>query len=547
MVESLPHLLGSRRRATWCEYLSRVRDTTGSNHAEAQVRSLARFPEENPNPVLRAAAGGLLLYANQAARAMLQAVGWRPGAPLVEPLLSGVGLVLSGAGSQEVEVQGLDGRVWSVALSASVRNQVNLYGRDITRRKQAEEALRQSRDALEDRVRQRTAELTRTNAELDRRARQLARLASELTLAEQRERHRLAQVLHDHLQQLLVSGRFRLQEVVARMPLRNRSVLAEVRDLLDEAIAASRSLTVELFPPILHEAGLVAGLQWLGRWFREKHGLEVDLDLDPRAEEPSEELKVLFFQAARELLLNVVKHAQVRCAGLALRALPGEHLQLAVSNGGRGFDPASLQPPGDRMLGGFGLFSLRERLGLLGGWLEVDSQPGRGSRFVVTVERAPDGSPLAPGTPAHLPSGHGISADAAPRPGGTTGRIRILLADDHVVVRQGLSLLLDSEADMEVVGQASDGEQAVLLARQLRPDVVLMDNSMPRMGGVDATRAIRGELPGVRVVGLSMFDEADRAAAMMAAGAVAYVSKSSDPRHLLEAMRSAFPAHDGQT
>jgi DNA-binding NarL/FixJ family response regulator len=113
----------------------------------------------------------------------------------------------------------------------------------------------------------------------------------------------------------------------------------------------------------------------------------------------------------------------------------------------------------------------------------------------------------------------------------------VLLVDDHVVMRQGLSLLLAVESDLEIVGEASTGHEAVEKACQLRPEVVLMDYSMPGMDGVEATRLIHDRMPHIRVIGLSMFDEADRAQAMREAGAVAYVAKSAGPEVLLAAIR----------
>ncbi|MEW6750084.1 MAG: response regulator transcription factor, partial [Candidatus Latescibacterota bacterium] len=121
-------------------------------------------------------------------------------------------------------------------------------------------------------------------------------------------------------------------------------------------------------------------------------------------------------------------------------------------------------------------------------------------------------------------------------------RLRVLLVDDHAVLRQGLSALLDLEADLQVVGTACSGREAVGQARQLRPDVILMDLNMPEMDGVEATRLIHGELPEIRIIGLSMYREEDRGAAMRHAGAAAYVAKSSQTEALLAAIRAVQEA-----
>ena len=120
-------------------------------------------------------------------------------------------------------------------------------------------------------------------------------------------------------------------------------------------------------------------------------------------------------------------------------------------------------------------------------------------------------------------------------------RFRVLVADDHVIVRQALSKMLKSEPDMEVVGEASEGQAAIELTRRLRPDVVLMDVSMRGMSGVEATRAIHSEMPDVQVIGLSMYEEAEEGMAMRRAGAVNYVSKAGPSNALIAAIRACRP------
>ena len=116
--------------------------------------------------------------------------------------------------------------------------------------------------------------------------------------------------------------------------------------------------------------------------------------------------------------------------------------------------------------------------------------------------------------------------------------IRVLLADDHEMVREGVRELLAGQDGMEVVGEAVDGESALDQARLLQPDVVVMDISMPRGGGVTATRQIRAELPEVRVVALSLYSESVYVQAMLDAGASGYVVKTSAARDLVPAIES---------
>lgn len=419
--------------------------------------------------------------------------------------------------------------------AGSVRGCIGAF-LNITDRKRAEEAdrereneLRRLNLELERRVRERTAELAL-------RAAQLRALAGELTLSEQRERGRMARILHDHLQQLLVGAKFRMIALGNHSDLFVQQTIEEVGQLLDESIQASRSLTAELSPPILHEAGLNAGLEWLARWMRSKHGLSVELSMDPPVPLP-EDVKVLLFESVRELLFNVVKHSQTRSATVALRHGAGD-LQVMVSDPGCGFDVQSI-PQAGIAAAGFGLFTIRERLELMGGRLEVHSAAGKGSRCLLTVplDATSPTEPPQPLAPIECPE-ETSSRQRMAR--GVPAKIRLLLADDHVVMREGLAGLLEQATDIEIIGQAADGQEAVELATRLRPDVILMDISMPRLNGVEATRIIHRDQPEIRIIGLSMFDAADRAQAMREAGAVNYVIKSGPPEDLFAAIRECM-------
>jgi PAS domain S-box-containing protein len=369
--------------------------------------------------------------------------------------------------------------------------------------------------SLEARVAERTAVA-------EEQARQIRRLAAELTRAEQRERRRIATALHDNLQQLLAAARFHLQPSVGSKP-----ALARVDDLLAESIEVSRSLTVQLSPPVLYESGLGAGLAWLARWVGETHGLEVALTADPAAEPEDEHVRVLLFEAVRELLFNTVKHAGVDAAEVAVEAHGTDHVRITVRDAGVGF----VLPPGSTP-SGLGLPSIRERMGYVGGEISLDSQPGTGTRVTVIAPRttAPTSASADSARPTPKPADRVAGAPLL-RP------IRVLLVDDHQILRAGLSSLLRDEEGIEVVGEAEDGVEAVDLALTLEPDVILMDVTMPRMGGVEATERITAKLSSVRVIGLSMHTEADMAARLREAGAAAYVTKGGPPAALIRAIR----------
>jgi CheY-like chemotaxis protein len=258
-----------------------------------------------------------------------------------------------------------------------------------------------------------------------------------------------------------------------------------------------------------------------------------------------EDVAILLFQAVRELLFNVAKHAGVKNARVEVRRA-GSELRVLVADEGTGFDPSRIRTEGG-LTGGFGLFSVRERVNYVGGHLEIDSAPGRGSRFTLVVP-AGQAKVASPIPCAPLPASSGAEPRSIPlpeRPRAT--RTRVLLADDHTVTRQGLARLLGEEPDIEVVGQAADGLTAITLTRQFLPDIVIMDVSMPGMSGIDATRTIHAELPGVKIIGLSMYEEDERGRAMREAGAVAYLTKSGPPEAVIAAVRAHAGSLAGQT
>ena len=116
-------------------------------------------------------------------------------------------------------------------------------------------------------------------------------------------------------------------------------------------------------------------------------------------------------------------------------------------------------------------------------------------------------------------------------------RIRVIIADDHTIVRSGVRLLIESESDIEVVGEAIDGHEAISLVETIQPDVVIMDIGMPELDGLGATRQIKAQWPEVNVLVLTMHREDEYFFEMLRAGASGYVLKGGDTRDLVHAVR----------
>src|SRR5262245_17525105 len=392
--------------------------------------------------------------------------------------------------------------------------------------------------------RQAALALQERTVELERRSAQLSRLASELTLAEQHTREQLAKTLHDGLQQLLVSTAMnidRLMQQGAPAGIGPEDPLSEVKGQLAEAIDAARSLSYELFPPVLERSGLPAALAWLADWTRKKYGLEVELHADSLANSNRKDIRTLLLESVRELLFNAVKHARVDRVRVNLTREPNDMLHITVTDQGVGFDPWVIERAQTEQIG-WGLFSIRERLTLLGGRFEIESAPGRGSRFVLTVPRA-----MAPGSTAAPPPSP--AAVEAPLSGAVTGAspraLKILLVDDHAAMRKALRRLLQGRGELQIVGEAANGFEAIAQARALHPDVVVMDVSMPEMDGIEATRRIRAEFRSIQILGLSMYPRTEKLHSIEQAGAQRFFVKGADTQRLVDHLLSMHKATCG--
>jgi PAS domain S-box-containing protein len=273
---------------------------------------------------------------------------------------------------------------------------------DITGRKLAEDALRRARDELERKVRERTS--------------QLRALAGKLMRAEHEERQRLVRILHDDLQQLLVGARFTSGRIAGCVTGNERRKVAGVLDgALAKAIAVSRTLTLNLRPPVLFEVGLGAAVAWLAEQVRLDHGLAVRVHGAHVVGPPSDEIRDFVFQAVREFVFNVVKHAGVKRATVRLTHPGDGGIQAVVKDRGKGFDAAHDRP--NRL----GMIGIRERAVLLGGDLDVVSAPGQGTTVTLTLpaQSAPPRSPESPERLGNPPrtrrAGRRPAAAAAPR------------------------------------------------------------------------------------------------------------------------------------
>jgi PAS domain S-box-containing protein len=400
--------------------------------------------------------------------------------------------------------------------------------RDITERKQTEQALKDLTKNLETRVAERTAVA-------EERARQLQQLALELSNAEDKERKQIALTLHDDLQQHLSALRFNLYTLLPEEMIDDeiKQRMQQYENLINQAIQKCRSLSHDLSPPVLHQSGLFAALDWLANEMKAKHGQQVTLKLSSDAESDSPALASILFRSVRELLFNALKHSGTATA-IIEAGVEGDFIRISVKDHGKGCDVEEVKSrSGDTP--GFGLFNIEERINFLGGRFEIDSIPGNGCCATL---RVPKEHKMAvnlqteqrpPAAPVKIID-HQVPIQ--------TDQLRIMIVDDHASMRQGMAMLLNAHEDFVLLAEAANGLEAVQMAKQYNPDVVLMDVSMPGMDGIETTAIIKKDQPDIRIVGLSMHEDEKTRERMIAAGASAYISKVAPVNAIIEVIRS---------
>ena len=379
-----------------------------------------------------------------------------------------------------------------------------------------ESLTRQAASALEN---------ARLYRELAERERQLRDLVGKLLVAQEEERRRVACDIHDGLTQVAADAYQHLRAYAEDHPavcsLSRR--MDRILKLSGRTVEEARRVIADLRPMALDDLGLATTLRlWIDSLRGE--GWEINYEEALGEERLPAEIETVLFRVAQEALTNVRKHSHSRRVRVTLRRLGGS-VYLEVQDGGRGFDgavPPEGSAPGERV----GLCGMRERVTLLGGEFRIQSQLGAGTSVVAAI-------PLLDAVPVHeklVPSPRRETSPPA----------RLVVADDQAIVREGLRTLLASEPDFEVVGEATDGHEALELCRNLQPDLVLMDVMMPRMDGLAAIRTIRSEGCAASILVLSIHGDPDYLFEAVQAGASGYVIKDAGKRELIGAIRGAL-------
>jgi CheY-like chemotaxis protein/anti-sigma regulatory factor (Ser/Thr protein kinase) len=269
-----------------------------------------------------------------------------------------------------------------------------------------------------------------------------------------------------------------------------------------------------------------------------KHDMAVTVTVPQAHLQLPEDQALLLFQSVRELLMNAWKYAATGKAAITME-LDGDRLRLQVHDDGRGFDLAAADTaPSDRLSSKFGLFSIRERMKALGGSFEIESAPNHGTTATLTLPLGAIWRQTEVEPTSFEASQEAAGTQRASLPSGEKARpVGVLLVDDHAMVRQGLRTMLENYADVEVVGEACDGEEALVCTERFNPAVVVMDINMPKMNGIEATAHLKARYPDITIIGLSFNAGEHNQHAMKTAGATSLITKEAAMDELYAVIR----------
>jgi PAS domain S-box-containing protein len=372
-------------------------------------------------------------------------------------------------------------------------------------------------------------ELVETNEALRVTESSLRQLSARLLQLQDEERRRIARDLHDITGQKIVVLSMALDRLARHPNLQDSETLEtlkESREMVSKIGEETRTLSYLLHPPLLDECGLDSAVRWYAEGFEKRSGIKLKVDIPQDLGRLPTEVETALFRVVQESLTNVHRYSGSETAEIRVRVNSAD-VRLDVVDYGKGVTTKAVQAAveGTAPLG-VGIPGMRERLHQLGGKLDVDFARN-GTRVAATL-------PIRKA--AAVPQPPQPESEAPGQTDGQTRR-RILIADDHEMMRRGLRGLIESHQEWAVCGEAVEGDEAVRKSAELNPDLVIMDINMPGLSGIDAALKIRKENAATRILFFTVHDSDQVLQEIMDVGAQGYVAKSRAGQDLAEAVR----------
>ncbi len=466
---------------------------------------------------------GAILYANTRFAAFVdqpleQFLGSRlqdyvspAGLPRMEALLEGG---TRGSVKGEVELKGAGGRKILIRLSLSpmkgVRETICAVATDLTGISDNSEALRASE-------------------------KELRLLSTRLLEIQDEERRRIARDLHDITGQKLALQCIALSRMTRLLsPTANdetRESIAQCLDLTNQIVEEIRTLSYLMHPPLLDELGLPAAVKWYAEGFQKRTGIRTDVDVARGLPRLRPDAEVALFRVVQESLTNVHRYSGSPNAYVRITGDENEY-KVEVGDFGKGMKvEQSTSPSTEAAPLGVGIQGMRQRIRQLSGVLDIFSKLGKGTAVMASLPI------LKLSLPAEKESA-GKAEDTSAET--DKAKARLLLADDHEMLRRGLHSMLEKEADLSICGEAKDGIDAVEKAVALKPDLVILDVNMPGLNGLAVVRQILLSCPETRILVFTVHDSEQTLQESFNAGAHGFLSKGKAGRDLIDAVRAVL-------
>jgi two-component system NarL family sensor kinase len=383
-------------------------------------------------------------------------------------------------------------------------------------------------------------ELVEANEALKSNEESLRQLSARLLQLQDEERRHIARDLHDVTGQKLAVLSMALSRVLNRpnsnMDADSQRALTESLAWSKEVAAEIRTLSYLLHPPLLDELGLSSAVKWYLAGFTSRTGILMETEIPSDIQRLSPDAEVAIFRVLQESLTNVHRYAESPNAVVRMDVTADE-IKLEIQDFGKGVQSSRASSPNGSVARlGVGIQGMTERMRQLGGKLEITSSPNKGTLVAATIPLSSLAA-IPPQSSAVLVSTSSNLASELAGPVQNTLRKRILIADDHEMLRRGVRNTLQTELDLEICGEAVDGQDAVEKVKALQPDLVILDINMPALNGLVALRQILRLRPQTKVLVFSVHDSDQTVKEVHAAGAHGFISKGKDSQDLLRVVR----------